>query len=249
MKMKNKKYLTKSSFLMFYLLASLVMTGSVYAQSSSNSYRVEEYYFGTGGEVDASSPNYRSRQSSGQLGVGNSGSSNYQINAGFNTPDQPFLEFSVTGGVLDLSILNAGITTTGTANFSVRSYLSQGYVVTVLGTPPTSQGGAEIDAMSSPSDPATSQEQFGMNLVANTLPTNFGANALQAPDSSFSFGFAASGYDTPNKFKYASGDVIAKSLKSSGRTDYTVSYIVNISPLTPAGAYSAEQVFVATATF
>jgi hypothetical protein len=92
-------------------------------------------------------------------------------------------------------------------------------------------------------------EQFGINLKANTSPTTFGANPSQFPDSSFGFGFAAPGYDTANLYKYVKNDVIAKSNSSSGRTDYTISYIFNISNVTPAGIYTLNHDLVAIGTF
>jgi hypothetical protein len=92
-------------------------------------------------------------------------------------------------------------------------------------------------------------EQFGINLVANTNPTTFGANPVQQPDSTFSYGAAATGYNTANLFKYVKGDVVASSSKSSGTTVYTISYLYNISPVTDAGEYRFSHVLVATATF
>jgi hypothetical protein len=97
------------------------------------------------------------------------------------------------------------------------------------------------------SSPGT--EQFGINVVANTTPISQGANPVQIPSSTFSFGLAAPGYDTPNNYKYNNGDTIAQSPKSTGETDYTISYLANISGVTPAGHYVMNQSLVATATF
>lgn len=65
----------------------------VLAQSSSTNYKVEESFFGTGGELDASSTNYRAKQAAGETAVGNTASTNFQAQAGFNTTDQPFSYF------------------------------------------------------------------------------------------------------------------------------------------------------------
>jgi hypothetical protein len=48
---------------------------------------------------------------------------------------------------------------------------------------------------------------------------------------------------------YRDGDAIAFSPKSSGDTRYTISYIFNISNVTPAGTYTMAQSLVATSTF
>jgi hypothetical protein len=92
-------------------------------------------------------------------------------------------------------------------------------------------------------------EQFGINLKANTSPTAFGADPSQAPDSSFGYGYAVAGYDTANVFKYNKGDVIARSDKSSGRTDYTISYIYDISSLSLAGEYIFTQDLIVIGTY
>ena len=96
-------------------------------------------------------------------------------------------------------------------------------------------------------------EQFGMNLVANTTicgaPANFGSSPQQIPSPTFGFGQAASGYNTCGLFQYNNGDTIAQSTKSSGETDYTISYIFNVTPVTPGGTYTFYQVLVATSTF
>lgn len=67
---------------------------------------------------------------------------------------------------------------------------------------------------------------------------------VQIPDASTSFGFVADDYKIPNRFKYVSGDVVGRSLKATGRTDYTISFAVNISGATPAGRYSGDYAAV-----
>jgi hypothetical protein len=106
-----------------------------------------------------------------------------------------------------------------------------------------------MHALSTPTASIPGTEQFGMNLVANTSPITFGANPSQNPSSVFSFGAAASGYNTANLYKYVQGSTIASSNSSSGETDYTISYIYNISNSTPGGYYLFNDVLVATATF
>lgn len=85
------------------------------------------------------------------------------------------------------------------------------------------------------------------------MPASLGGgvskNPLQLPDNTFSYGVAETGYNTPNQYKYAKGDVIASSSKSSGVTQYTVSYIYNISSSTPAGQYVFNHVIIATSTY
>jgi hypothetical protein len=220
-------------------------------QSSSSNYQVNEVFFGTGGELNACSTNYCSKQAAGETGVGNTSSSNYQAQAGFNTDRTPYLEFMVSGSTTDLGVLTTANAKTATATFSVKTYLASGYVVQTASSPPTNTlpGNPVLNPLATPTASAAGTEQFGINLVANTSPTTFGANPIQVPDNTFSFGTVASGYNTPNLFKYVKGDTIAQSTKSSGETDYTISYLFNISNTTAAGEYQFYHDLVATATY
>jgi hypothetical protein len=227
------------------MAVTILLPHGVWAQLTSPSYRVEETFFGTGGELEANSTNYHTKQSAGELGVGNVTSSNYQANSGFNTDRPESLEFVVSGTNIDLGVLSG--TTTTTTTFTVKAYLAHGYVVQATGDPPATPSHT-LANLTSPTASAAGTEQFGMNLVANTTPS-VGANPVQLPDSSFSFGTAASGYDTPNLFKYVKNDVVAHSTKSSGTTQYTISYLYNTASTTPSGTYTFRQDLVATATY
>ncbi|MGI9028333.1 MAG: hypothetical protein ACR2FM_05865 [Candidatus Saccharimonadales bacterium] len=244
------------------ILPVLNVQSILFAQSASPNYRVEESYFGSGGQVDATSGNYRARQSTGALGVGDSASANYRASAGFGTNDTGFLEFLVTGGTVDLGTLtsdtvaSSGAAQAGGCNcsFYVRTYLSSEYIVTTMSNPPTA-GSAMIDAKTVLGVPSTSDnvEEFGMNLVGNSSPS-IGADPINSPDGTFADGKAATGYGTPNQFKYVVGDIVARSPATAGNqaiglTNYTVSYIIKKKVLTEAGAYSMQHDLVVTATY
>lgn len=228
------------------------------AQSCSTDYQVNEAFFGNGGQLDTScSSSYCAKQAAGETGVGNTASATYQAQAGFNTDRMPSLTVTVNNpqcsyynSGVNLGYLSDTATTTGNANFSVKAYLANSYTVTTVGAPPTSNGSPAhtFAALTSGGASVTGTEQFGMNLVANTSPS-FGANPVQLPDSSFSFGQVASGYGTPNSFKYNNGDTIAQSAKSSGTTCFVMSYIFNISGSTPDGVYTFNQSIVATGSY
>jgi hypothetical protein len=246
--MGYKKLLTAAYVLLHVALCCCLTIGIATAQYTSPNYRVDETFFGTGGELDASSPGYRAKQSAGELGVGNISSTSYQAYGGFNTDRIESLEFIVNATNTNLGTLASGTTATTTGTFSVKAYLAQGYVVQTASDPPQN-GAYTLTNLTSPTASATNTEQFGMNLVANTAPTTFGANPSQQPDSTFSFGAAATGYDTTNLYKYVKDDIIAQSTKSSGVTNYTISYIFNIRGRTPGGTYTFNHVLVATATY
>jgi hypothetical protein len=112
-----------------------------------------------------------------------------------------------------------------------------------------------MNFLTSPTVSSAGSEQFGMNLVANNscpqsgMPGSLGSDPVQVPSSSFSFGAAAANYNTACNFTYNNGDTVAQSTQSSGETDFTISYLFNISSITPGGTYTMNQSLVATSTF
>jgi hypothetical protein len=242
-----------------FLLAALmllILPVPAFAQSSSSSanYRVDQTFFGSGGELNACSSSYCSKQTAGELTVGNVCSASYCAQAGFNTTDDPFLEFVVTNDNIDLGYLDPTSVKTATGTFNVRAWNSGGYVVRTVSDPPTNaQGGHQLAPLTSGGSSTPGTEQFGINVVKNTnfcgAGCDLGADPAQVPNSSFSFGTAATGYDTSNTFRYNKNDVIAQSTKSTSITAYTVSYIFNIDTATASGQYTFNHVLVATATY
>lgn len=229
-------------------------------QSCSGSYQVDEAFFGSGGELNACSATYCSKQSAGETGVGNTSSASYQAQAGFNTDRTPSLTLVVNAANINLGVLTPGTTKTATATFNVKTYLASGYIVTT-NSPGPKNGSYTMAEPSSPTASNASAEQFGMNIVSNpsSNPTCNSINPAhtvtgsvdpsQVPGSTFSFGFAAANYNQACKFMYHDGDAIAQSNSSSGETDYTISYIFNTTALTPGGTYTMNQSLVATSTF
>ncbi len=221
--------------------------GKVSAQSSTN-YQVPEYNFGVGAENELTSPSYRGQASAGALGVGNIGSTNYSSIAGSLTPREEYLEMIVNATTINLGTLSTGAASTGTGTFYVRAYTSSGYYVQTISPTPTN-GGVSLAPMTSAAASSPGTEQFGINLVANTSPATFGANPVPAPDSTFAYGAAATGYNTTNQFKYNIGDTIATAPKGIGETDYTISYLANISAVSAGGEYTVAHILVVVATY
>lgn len=236
-----------AGFLLLSICCAPVM--ALAAQSASNNYQVNEVFFGSGGELDACSTSYCSKQSAGESTVGNTGSANYQAQGGFNTDRSPYIEFVVSNSNIDLGKLTASTTATANATFSIKTYLAHGYTVVNASDPPTN-GGYTMQAISSvPTASIPGTEQFGINLVSNTSPINFGADKTYTPDSTFSSGLVAPDYNNQNMFVYRKNDVVAYSNASSSYTNYTISYIFNISNVTPGGTYEMHHVLVATSTY
>lgn len=214
-----------------------------YALQSPN-YKFDESAIGVGGFGQASSSSYKAEQDVGALAIGNSASSNFQVEAGTKTTHDPTLSFAITSGAVNFGNFTASAPTTTTATFSVSNYTSYGYVVQVVGTPPQN-GSHTISALTTNTTSQAGTDQFGINLVANTAPL-VGAN----PDNGqFGFGTAAANYNTPNQYRFVSGETIATAPKSSGITNYTLSYLVNVQSLTPGGKYTSNQTLIVTGTY
>ncbi len=247
--------------LIVLLVIGALLPIRVGAQSSSNSYRVEEAYFGSGGEVDLNSGSYNVQAGLGSLGVGLSSSTNYDVEAGFYTPNAPYLEMFVNSTVVDLGTLSSSSTGTGVGVFWIRTYLSSSYFVKTMSQSLTSEGGAVLSPKLTTGASSPGTEEFGINLVANTSPATFGADPVNVPDDSYAdgqaFGDGPGGerdYDDPNEYAYGVGDTIARSQatigrQAVGRTDYTISYIANISNITAGGTYRMEHDLVAVVTY
>lgn len=217
----------------------------------SPNYKFDESTLGPGGIVPSSSANYQVIQSVGDTAVGNSasGGSGHQINAGSLTTADPSLAFSINNGSPTFGTFSATETATATTTFSVSNYTSYGYIVEIVGDPPVNSGHT-IPGMPTSGPSAIGEEQFGINLVKNPDFCGAGCDLGADPDhGQFGFGSAAANYDTPNQFRFVSGETIASAPKSSGVTTYTISYIVNVGNLTPGGQYSSYQSLICVATY
>ena len=208
-----------------------------------------KYLWGLAGLNDASSANYRARASLGDLTVGNA-SLTYQAYGGFTTTTDPYIEFSVNNTNVNLGLLSIDNPSVTTATFTMRTYLASGYVVISNSEPPRNSN-YNMQNLSSQTASVPGTEQFGINLAANNLVGigDFGAIPAQIPTGTYSYGYATDTYNDSNLFKYVAGDVIAQSDSSSGETDYTISYLFNISPVTPGGEFRFIHDLVATSYY
>jgi uncharacterized protein YaiE (UPF0345 family) len=249
------------------LLATVLGIGFMFpaivkAQYTGTAYKMEEAQVGAAGsDNDLSGTTYKGRATAGDTAVGIVNGTTYQAVGGFTTSEVPELE--VIAGSLNLDLGNASTTNAlvGTGQFGVRVYLAQGYTVFIHGVPPTQESGYTLNTLTSQTASTVGTEQFGINLRLNTCvtvnstcalpetPPNFGADPVQVPDVSFSFGVVNANYNTPNQFRYNNNDVIASSTSSSGVTNYKISYLINISNVTKAGTYIFNHSVDVVATY
>lgn len=226
----------------FMLLAVAIIgggAGTAYATTSNSSnYQATQLELGASAPLSGCSEQFCAQASIGNMTTGKATNGTTTAHFGSVTKGEPLLEVIVDEGESNLGVLTTERTATKITTVQVRSYLSDGYVLQIVGDPPKYKDHT-LTTPSSPtaSDPGT--EQFGINATANTTP-EVGADPVQVPSSEMSFGAVEDAYKGANLFKYASGDVVARSETESGRTDYTISMIVNISNSTPAGHFSGD---------
>ena len=223
------------------------MAAVAFADSDLNSthYHLDESVVGGGGLVQSSSPSFQSREAISDAAVGDSSSTNFTIDSGNITPAYPALIFGITNSNATFNDFSPAAAATATSTFEVSNYTSYGYAVQIIGSPPEF-GPHTIAAMTSNDVSRPGTSQFGINLVHNTSPTNFGAD----PDhGQFGVGSAATNYNTANSFRYVEGETIASAPKSSGVTTYTISYLVNVTSVTPGGSYTSNQELICTGTY
>ncbi|MBX6334098.1 hypothetical protein IRY61_02010 [Candidatus Saccharibacteria bacterium] len=219
----------------------MVFAGTAAASSESSSsspnYIITEAQFGAGAATNDCSENYCANMSVGDTAAGLMESKSYIARAGGTTTDEPLLEVAASGGFANLGTLDPGRTAALTMTVSVRNYLTGGYVMQIAGSPPGYES-YQIPRLEEPTFSTPGVEQFGINLVANNSPA-IGADPVQVPSGDISFGRVTESYAIPDKFMYKDGDVVAFSETDSGRTDYTISMILNISNATPKGGYTS----------
>lgn len=215
--------------------------------SNSASFQATEMQFGSGGTLESCSGEYCAQASIGAMSPDGQSVSPSTSAFGAIASDEPLLEVIVDSGESNLGNLSTEKTATKTMVVRVRNYLSNGYIMQVVGDSPSFQQ-HQLKNPAAPSVSKPGSEQFAINLVANSAP-NVGDNPAQIPSDELIFGSVEPNYDQANMFMYRPGDVVARSHSTFGRTDYTISMIVNIANSTPVGHYAGDYGVVVTPVY
>lgn len=154
----------------------------------------------------------------------------------------PFDCATAAGSYIDFGELSTAGPKYGSTQLLLSTNAGGGYNIHVLGTTLTS-GNNIIPALDNPNTSRPGVSQFGINVRANRTPA-IGAD-VQGPGS----GQPAGRYNQPDFFAFASGDMIASSVREDDYRLYTVSVLVNRSANQQPGIYVSTLTFVATATF
>ena len=142
----------------------------------------------------------------------------------------------------------------GTAQICASTNANGGYVITYHdaaygGVTKGFYDGAHEFAVANLFASTPGTEQFGFNLRANTTP----AVGFDPDGSGLVADLINPDYSTVDRFSYDdTGSAVilaAKATSNAAAARYTLSYLANISAVTPGGVYKAHQVFVITATY
>lgn len=177
---------------------------------------------------------------------------NDQFTVGAEVP--PFLRFcaavtivnfdcsTATSFLIDLGEFSTTQTKSAQSEMVAVTNAPSGLSISIGGTTLTS-GNNVITPLALQTASTVGSSQFGLNLRANTVPA-IGANptgpGLATPNAA---------YNTPNQYRFNSGDVIAGSTGTNDYRKFTVSYIANISPSQPPGVYATTISFICLANF
>jgi len=171
-----------------------------------------------------------------------------------STTIDPYLTFSLTQNAVSLTKSGGGNPdynntgyNNGTANtLAANTNANTGYTISYNGATLSANGGANtIDAMATKTTSSTGTEQFGVNLKLNTTP------ATGADPTGGGSGAPASDYNTANQYKFVAGTTttLASAAAATISNTFTVTYIVNVSQTTEAGAYSTTITYICTGNF
>lgn len=212
------------------------------AGMSSQNFSIQADAIDVGG-TRSSSGGISLNDSLDELATGESRSLSFMADIGFwpMVGDDEVISFTVTDAVANLGTLSHSAVRYDTATFRAATTAKSGYSIQFFGTPLTSSGNL-INALSTPTPSATDTEQFGFNLVANNSP-------VVGVDPVGGSGQAAVGYNTPDSFKFVSGETIAQAALPSNFTNYTMSIISNITGITDAGNYATNLTVVVTGRY
>ena len=158
----------------------------------------------------------------------------------------PTLTLAISSPTVNLSVLTTGAAGTGSHTAQIATNATGGFLLTYNGTTLTS-GGNTIAAYGSQASSAPGTTAgFGINMVSNTVPS---VGAAVTQNAGVCAALPAD-YGTTNKFSFfASATTSLTSQAAPADCTYTISYVANITAVTPAGSYTAPITYVASGTF
>ena len=155
------------------------------------------------------------------------------------------LSLNISANSIPLNTLTTGTTGSGSHTIQVATGATGGFLLTYNGPTLTTTGGT-IPAYGTQQSSVAGTAGFGINLKDNATP-NIGAELVQNSGTCAS---VPANYGTVDKFSYVASTTTALTNQTTAADcTYTVSYVANISGVTPAGSYTAPITYVVSGTF
>jgi hypothetical protein len=149
---------------------------------------------------------------------------------------------SATGNLVSFGELSDLSTSAATTQFAAATNDVLGLSVFMNGQTMTS-GNNVIPGLSTRTVSQIGVSQFGINLVANSTPS-IGSNRTGVGSTN-----ATADYGASNQYKFANGNLIARSTIPTDFNVFTVSYITNVSNNQNPGVYASTLIYTAVASF
>ena len=157
----------------------------------------------------------------------------------------PTLTLAISANTVALNTITSSSTGAGSHTAQIATNATGGFLLTYNGITLTATSGT-IPAYGSQASSVQGTAGFGINMVSNATPA-IGANVTQ------NAGVCAAlpaDYGTTNKYSYvASTTTPLTNQAAPADCTYTISYVANVSNVTPAGSYTAPITYVASGTF
>jgi hypothetical protein len=149
---------------------------------------------------------------------------------------------TATGDYINFGDLSTSSAKTGASQMVIATNAKFGYSLTINGTTMLS-GTNAIPALSASDVSRPGTGQFGVNLRKNTDPS-VGQNPAGPGAATVS-----ANYNTPNRYRFVSGEQIASSVTSSDYRKFTVAYLINVPHGQTPGIYVSTIGYICVATF
>jgi hypothetical protein len=157
----------------------------------------------------------------------------------------PTLLLEISSATVALGVITASTTGKGSHTAQVATNATGGFLLTYNGATLTAPQGT-IVAYGAQASSVAGTEGFGINMKDNATP-DIGAEVTQNKGSCSA---PATNYATADKFSYVASTTTPLTAQTTpADCTYTVSYVANISTVTPAGSYSTPITYIASGTF
>lgn len=163
------------------VLSSLLMSLSIplaYADPQSNTYRIPSDVNAAGGGEEARSSNYLLLDTIGEPNIGDSGSANYGLNAGYRQTLETFIAISAPASIDIGTIVGTGVQT-GSGTVTVITDAAAGYSLAWQASSATMISGSDSVAAFTPSTPnvpdtwsvAATDSEWGSRVRSSSTDT------------------------------------------------------------------------------